>query len=66
MSKNIMDNSKFVKVAQKRDDLLFVLLTYGKQLDSALDPVRKEFKKADRACNRLANKLDKEGWVYYA
>jgi hypothetical protein len=65
MSKDLMKHRKFAALAKREDDLKFVLLTYGKQLGSALKPVQKEFRKAVRACDRLAKILEKKGYLYY-
>ena len=63
--KDVMKHKKFSVLAQREDDLKYVLLTYGKQLGSALVPVQKEFKKAEKACDVLLAKLEKQGYVYF-
>jgi hypothetical protein len=65
MAKDLMKHREFAALAKREDDLKFVLLTYGKQLGSALEPVQKELKKAVRNCNRLAKILEKRGYLYF-
>lgn len=63
--KDIQDHPEFKELAKRADDLRYILLKYGTQLGKALSAVQKEFKAADQKCQRLATKLEKEGYVAY-
>lgn len=63
--KDISEHPEFKVLAKRADDLRYILLKYGTQLGKALSAVQKEFKKAEQQANRLAAKLEKEGYVAY-